>query len=337
VAQETTHLRAKWGDADGRPFDLEQDAITLVLRIWVRALFGDETGGETERIMAAIAATHEFFEARSRSLLRAPRGLPTPSNRRFRRSFESLSEFFFTVIDRRRRDPRQEPDLLSALLQTHDRDTSERLTRRQLHDELLMLSLLGHKTTATTLAWTLYLLAQTPAVAERVRHEHEAVLGGRRPDLDDVAKLTYTRQVLDESMRLYPAAWLIGRVASEDDEIGGYHVPAKATVILSPYLLHRHADFWEQPDRFDPERFAAGRAAGRPRYVYLPFGEGERACVAGTFALTQLTLILAELLPHFQLRLVPGQTVKPRISVVLRPGRVPMTAHVRAASAVAPA
>ena len=335
VAAETSRVAERWRGAKGSsvgPVDIEREATDLVLRIWVRALFGEDAGRDTERVIRAVADMHHFFEARSRSLLKLPRSLPTPANRRFRRTFESLTDFFYDIIRRRQRAPSSEPDLLGALMQGRDRETGAGLTRRQLHDELLMLSLLGHRTTATTLTWTLYLISETPAVEQRVCEEAAQVLAGHAPGADDVPKLTYLHQVLEESMRLYPAAWLIGRVATEDDEIGGYRVPARATVMLSPYLLHRHPRFWNQPDRFDPDRFSAAGSAGRPRYVYLPFGEGERACVAGTFAMTQLTLILATLLSQFRFSLVPGHPMTPKVTVVLYPCRgLPMTVHARSA------
>jgi cytochrome P450 len=333
VAAETSRVAEHWRGANrssAGPLDIEREATDLVLRIWVRALFGEDAGRDTERIVRAIADLHHFFEARSRSLVKLPRSVPTPANLHFRRTFEYLTDFFYDIIGRRQRDPSREPDLLDALIQVRDRKTAAGLTRRQLHDELLMLSLLGHRTTATTLTWTLYLISQTPAAEQRVCDEVTQALGGRAPGADDVPKLTYLRQVLEESMRLYPAAWLIGRVATEDDEIGGYRVPARATVMFSPYLLHRHPGFWEQPDRFDPERFSAAGSAGRQPYVYLPFGEGERACMAGTFAMTQLTLILATLVPRFRFSLVPGHPMTPKVTVVLYPCRgLPMTVHAR--------
>jgi cytochrome P450 len=332
VTEATAQMLRRWraGASAGIAVDVERESIGVVLRILVKSLFGDDLGRETEAVIQAIATTHNYFETQSRALFRIPRSVPTPANLRFRRAFATLTDAFLRVVDERRRKPSQNHDLLGRLLEARDRNTGEGLTRRQLHDELLMLSLLGHKTTALALTWTLYLLSTAPAAEQRLYEELTNVLDGRSPTLDDLPRLIYTRQVIEESMRLYPPAWLIGRVALEDDEIGGYRLPARATVVLSPYLLHRHPEFWEEPEVFDPDRFSPERSGKRPRFVYLPFGEGGRTCVASSFAMMQLATILAEVVRACRLRLVPDHPVKPEVRVVLRPHRgLPMTVHPR--------
>jgi cytochrome P450 len=220
----------------------------------------------------------------------------------------------------------QADDLLSMLLAARDEDSGEGMSDRQLRDEVLTLMIAGHETTANALGWTWYLLSEHPAVAAKLRVETTEVLGGRLPTMEDLPHLTYTRMVLDESMRLYPPAWATSRNAAGDDELGGYRIEAKSVVFLSPYLTHRHAEFWPEPDRFDPARFTPERVAARPRYAYFPFGGGPRLCIGNSFALSEAVLALATLAPRFELRTQPGYVVTPEPLITLRPrGGIPMT------------
>ena len=192
----------------------------------------------------------------------------------------------------------------------------------------MTLLLAGHETTANALAWTWYLLARHPDVAEKQRAELSAVLGTRRPGVDDLPRLPWTRMIIDEAMRLYPPAWFVSRRAKEDDEIGGYRIPAGSNVALSPWVTHRHPAFWPDPETFDPERFAPERAATRPRFAYFPFGGGPRLCIGNTFALTEAQLVLATVASRWRLDLPQGHAAEPEPLVTLRPrGGLPMRVH----------
>jgi cytochrome P450 len=169
------------------------------------------------------------------------------------------------------------------------------------------------------LSWTLYLLSQHPEVEARLRRELEQVLQGRTPVLADVPGLAYTRMVLDESMRLYPPAWVTERMALGDDQIGGYHIPAGTTVVICPYVIHRNPQFWPGAETFDPQRFSPENSQGRPRYAYFPFGGGPRQCIGNTFALLEAHLILATILQRYRLELAPGWQVQPDPLITLRP------------------
>jgi len=202
------------------------------------------------------------------------------------------------------------------------------MSDQQLRDEVLTLLLAGHETTANALSWTLFLLAQHPDTAANLQSEYRHVLRGRLPQMDDLPQLPLTRMVIEESMRLYPPAWAVGRHALEADEIGGHTIPKGAYVMVFQYVTHRHPDFWEQPDAFDPERFAAERSTGRHRFAYFPFGGGPRLCIGNQFALIEAQLILATILSRHQLLLSPTARVIPEPLVTLRPrGSLLMTAH----------
>jgi cytochrome P450 len=199
---------------------------------------------------------------------------------------------------------------------------------QQVHDEVMTLLLAGHETVSIALTWTWYLLSQHPAVERRLHAELDEVLGGQMPTVDHLAKLSYTRMVLEEALRLYPPAWIFARKALADDEIGSYFIPANSMIVLSPYVTHRHPAFWEDPEAFDPERFTPERSASRPHYAYFPFGGGPRLCIGSNFALMEMQLILATIAQRYKLRLVPGRPVEPEALLSLRPRySLPMTLH----------
>jgi cytochrome P450 len=185
---------------------------------------------------------------------------------------------------------------------------------------MVTLLLAGHDTTALALTWTFVLLAEHPEVETRLHEELDGVLGGRLPNAGDVGNLVYTNQVIRESMRLYPPAWMITRRAAESVEVGGYQIPAGANVLLSPWLTQRDERFYDRPDAFEPERWANGRAKSTPKFAYFPFGGGPRICIGAGFALTEAVILLAAIAQRFRLALVPGQELTPLPSITLRPG-----------------
>jgi cytochrome P450 len=196
----------------------------------------------------------------------------------------------------------------------------------QLLDEVRTLVLAGHETTANALGWAWYLLARHPEVEARLHAELAAVLGGRTPTLDDLPQLSYTRMVIDETMRLYPPAPIMGRWVEDEDELHGYRIQGKTFISFSQYAVHRHPDFWDDPERFDPERFTPERVAARPKYAYFPFGGGPRLCIGNNFALMEAQIILATLAQRYRLRLAADRPIEPELVLTLRPcGGVPVT------------
>ena len=196
-----------------------------------------------------------------------------------------------------------------------------------LRDEVMTVFLAGQETTAIALGWTWYLLSRHEAVRQRLHTEIDAVLGGRTPTVADLPRLGYVERVVKESMRLYPPAWVISRCAIEDDIIGGYRIPAGSIVLVSPYVTHRHPRFWTNPEEFDPDRFQAARQAGRPPFVYLPFGGGPRQCIGNSFAMMELVPVVTSIAQRCELDLPPGDPVGTSPSITLRPA-TPVTMHV---------
>jgi cytochrome P450 len=201
-------------------------------------------------------------------------------------------------------------------------DEAGGMSRKQLRDEVVTLMLAGHETTAVALSWTFLLLSKHPDVARKLAAEVDDVLGDRAaPAIEDLARLRYTGWVVDESMRLYPPVWMVERQAIADDVIGGYRIPAGTYVGVSPWTLHRHPAYWENPEGFEPERFAPEREKERPRYVYLPFGGGPRTCIGNSFALMEAKILLATISKRYTLALRPGERPEMDSGVTLRPKR----------------
>jgi cytochrome P450 len=309
-------MLARWqGHAESdQPFDVAPEMAHLTMIVAGRAMFTREVAEEARQVGEALTVALRHAGQAMQSPFPLPDFLPTPSNRRFHSAIRALDRIVYRMIDERRRSGEDTGDLLSMLMLARDAETGETMSDQQLRDEVMTLFIAGHETTANLLTWAWYLLAKSPPAERRLRAELDAALGGRAPTVDDLPKLPYTLMVLQETMRLYPPAWIISRTPLADDEIAGYHIPAGSTVMMSQYVTHRHPDFWEQPEGFDPERFAS-----HPPAAYFPFGGGPRTCIGNNFALLEARLVLATVAQRYHLELLPGHPVEPESVVTLRP------------------
>ena len=221
------------------------------------------------------------------------------------------------------------------LLDSQDPETGAAITDQQARDEVIGFFIAGHETVSSALTWTFYLLSQNPDCWRKLKAEIDEVLGGRTPTVDDVPNLKYTEYVLLEAMRHYPPIFVLMRRALDDDTVGGYHIPKDSTVVLCAYVTHRHPDFWENPEGFDPDRFTPERATGLPRMAYFPYGGGPRKCIGNTFAALEMPLVVAMVTQRYRLDLVPGQVVFPEPAISLRPRDPLMVTLERAANVMA--
>jgi len=299
------------------------EMMRLTMSVISRSIFTVDIGEDFTEAGQALTQILDFASQRSISLLTLPLSVPTPGNRRLNRALATIDEFLYDIIASRRQKPPGD-DLLSLLMEMCDEVTGEGMSEKQLRDEVLITFFAGHETTAQLLTWVWYLFAKHPVVEERFHVELEDKLGGRTPQPDDVEGLDYLRMVMDETLRLYSPVAIMARDALQDDEVGGYEVPAGTIVTLSPYMTHRHPEFWERPLEFHPDHFAPERVEARPRYAYYPFGAGQRTCLGKHFALLEAALVLAEVGQRYRPRLVPGQEIKPHWSGTLRPDRAIM-------------
>jgi len=333
MTSATLQMLSRWEvfARQGQVVEVSDEMMRLTLSIVCKSLFGTDIGVEAEVVGRAFTTINTEIANFFRSLFPLPIVLRRP---RYRSAVAALNQVVEGIIARRRASlvnqelASQPQDLLAMLLQARDEDTHQGMTDSQLRDEVVTLLLAGHETTANALAWTWYLLFKNPAVGQRLREELAQVLCGRLPTLDDLPELPYNRMVIQEAMRLYPPAWLISRRAENADEIGGYSIPAGTRVSMSPFLMHHHPGFWENPEGFDPLRFTPERTVGRPPYAYFPFGGGPRLCIGRDFALQEAQLVLATVVQHCRLDLLPGHPVEPEPLVTLRPKHgLKMTLH----------
>lgn len=320
-----------------RTVDVAPTMLRATLRIVGRTLFSTDLAAASARLGGVVRTTFEHANRKVSMPFTLPNGVPTRRNRRFLAARATLDEIVYALIAARRRDAHGDDghgaDLLGMLLDARDDDSGERMSDRQVRDEALTLMLAGHETTAAALAWTWDLVARHPDVAAGLHTELDGVLAGRLPTADDLARLPYTRAVVDETLRLFPPAWVIPRRATIDDVVDGRCVPAGALVLASPWVTHRRPDVWREPARFRPERFLAdGEAARQPAFAYYPFGGGARQCIGTHFALMESVLMLATIAQRVALG-APAATPVPDPTFTMRPrGPLPMTPTLRSAA-----
>jgi len=309
--------RAMRGWKSGEVRDIHEDMMEITLQIVGKTLFNAELTrdakevGETMEVLLKLAA--DF----GKSIL-IPLWVPTPRNLRARMGIRRIEKIIYRIIAQKRAEASDTGDLLSMLLAVQDEDGS-RMTDKQLRDETITLFLAGHEATANALSWTIWLLAQNPAAEKKFFEELAGVLNGRAPNVEDMPKLTYTANILTESMRLYPPAWGMARLVKEEVEVAGYKLAPGAGVACAQWVVHRDARWFEEPKRFLPERWEGDLTKRLPRFAYFPFGGGPRQCIGNSFALMEATLILATIAQKFRFKLVEGHPVKPLASITLRP------------------
>jgi cytochrome P450 len=326
----STEFAGGWGRLeDGAEVDVSQEMTRLTLEIISRTMFSGDARQMTGLTGMALeqGLSDEIFDFNLLDLL--PLVGAMRMNRRERamqRIFAPMDGALYRLIEARRANPGG-LDLLGRLVGALDDDTGMRLTPEEVRNEVLTIFIAGHETTASAMTFIWYVLSQQPEWEAKLHDELDEVLAGRPATEADLPKLKLTRRIIEESMRLYPPApGLSARVAVEADEIAGTKVPAGAMILVSSWILHRHRSLWEDPNRFDPDRFLPERSVGRPRLAYMPFGAGPRVCIGQVLAMNEATLILATLAQRFRLRLRPGYRVSIQHQITIRPrGGLPMT------------
>jgi cytochrome P450 len=308
----------RWRDGD--TLDISVEMMRLTLGIVGKTLFDADVESESGEVGKAMTVVMELFDTLTLPFFELLSKLPLPQLRRFDAARTKLDRIIFSLVDERRRSGADHGDLLSMLLLAQDEEgDGGQMTDQQLRDELMTIFLAGHETTANALTWTWFLLSEHPEIEARLHQELDKVLSTRKPEFADVAQLRYTEMVLAESMRLYPPAWAIGRLATVDCELGGYFVPKKSLVLVSQYVMHRDERYYDNPLAFDPERWTSELRETRPQFSYFPFGGGPRRCIGEGFAWIEGILCLATLARRWRLRLVPHHPVALKPVVTLRP------------------
>ena len=312
--------------ASGQPVDIAEAMMTTTFDVIVETMLSGRGSFDTERFGAEIT---QYFETvgwiAAPTVLRLPTWMPYPGKRRARAGNRFLKDQMGRVVAERRAHPGATPDLLDFMIAAKDPETGRAMTDAELADNLLTFVVAGHETTALALTWAFWLTANAPDVEQQVLDEIAAVAGDAPIAADHVDALVYTKQVIQEAMRLYPPAPLIPRIAAEDTVLGSETVKARTPVYVPVYAIHRHKLLWDNPDSFDPDRFAPDRSKGRARGAYLPFGAGPRICIGASFAQIEAVVIFATLMRALRFTSVPGHRPKPNTRLTLRPdGGMPM-------------
>lgn len=327
MTDETVRMLARWERGEGArgpggTLDVTDEIGQLALRIVNRSLFSADVSESAQAFERAFGEANSILGAFFRFPF-PPLGVPTPRNERLRRAINDMDAFVSGFITQRLREDTpagEEPDLLTLLLHSVDEEDGKGMDLEQLHHEVLNICIGAYETTTNTLSWAFYLLANHPEIEERLHAEVDQVLGGRVPEFEDLPKLSYARMIAEETLRIYSPAYQFMRRAREEDEIDGHRMPAGTNVLINSYFLHRHPDFWDDPEHFDPERFTPEQVAGRPKHAYVPFGSGHRICIGKHFALAELTLVLATVARgHRLVRPAGSPDVHPEALITLHP------------------
>jgi cytochrome P450 len=315
---------------DGQTRDVHADMMAITQAVVAKTLFDADVSDAAWDVGRALHVLTEDFSRRRARLFELPKWVPTPARRRNRAAIAQLDRLVYEIIGARRASGEDRGDLLSILLAARDADDGRRMTDQQVRDETMTLFLAGHETTAVSLSWTWYLLAQYPDVEKRLAEELAGVLGGRLPTVADLPRLRYTEMVVTESMRLYPPAFMLTRRVVEPFDVGGHRIEPETGLIMSQWIVQRDRRWFGASEVFQPERWQTDLAKRLPRYAYFPFGGGPRMCIGNTFAQMEATLLLATIAQRFRFALAPGARVTPLLSVTLRPAHgLPMILSAR--------
>ncbi|MGQ0555764.1 MAG: cytochrome P450 [Nitrospiraceae bacterium] len=333
MAQVGEQRVTSWKDHAGGTIDIAAEMMQLALEVISQTMFTTSMTEYTDRISHALRVSIKYAFDSFSNPLSLPLWVPTARNREFHSVMRFMDGLMYGLLAERRQSGAHHDDLLDLLLQARDEETGEGLSDQELRDETLTIFAAGHETTANALSWTWYLLATHPEAKTRFHEEVDRVLQGRTPNAEDLEHLPYTRAIFEESLRLYPPAPAVHRKAATSTTVGGLSLPEGAFVLVGTYNLHRHPDFWTNPDQFLPERWLDG---GRPRsrYAYMPFGGGPRTCVGLHFASVEGPLLLALIGRRYDLQLAQ-ERVEPQLMVTLRPkGGIRMMVQPRQVSVV---
>lgn len=318
MTDRTSQICGSWRDGD--TLDISEEMMRLTLAIVGKTLFDTDVVSEAKQVGEAMTVVMDIFNTITIPFFELLQKLPLPQLRRFDAAKAKLDAIIYRMIEERRRSGEDRGDLLSMLLLAQDTEgDGGQMTDEQLRDEVMTIFLAGHETTANALTWTWYLLSQNPEAETKLHREVDQILAGRLPTAEDVPQLSYTEMVLAESMRLYPPAWALGRMAITDVEIGGYVIPRKSLVLMSQFVMHRDPRYFPDPLRFDPDRWLPGARESRPQFSYFPFGGGPRRCIGEGFAWMEGILLIATLAQQWQMRLAPNHPVALKPVITLRP------------------
>ena len=312
IVKSNDQLNARWNEnyLNGEPFDISQEIFRLALNVVGRSLFGRELGDQQQKISAW---TDVFLEY----LIKIPLPIiselwfPSPINLRMKKALSELEEFCRVIIQERREDTREHDDFLQELIDAKDEDSNKQMSEQELIEEIISFLLAGHETTAHAITWTLYHLSQNPETLKKARAEIESVMKNGEISFEQLSEMPYINAIIKEVLRLNPTVWVITRAASEDLTLGNATIKKGEMVLFSPYTLHRNPEYWQDPERFNPERFLSEEDKERHRFSYIPFGGGPRICIGNNFAMIEMIYTICNIINHYNIEVVNPETVEP--------------------------
>jgi len=305
--------------ANGSDFNVAPAFSELTMKVITRTLFGTGLNqDEMDRVSNALDYAVNYI-LKAIVLNSLPAWMPAPGKKEFARSIQQIDETVYRIIADSRKHHGESNHLMAMLLDMVDDETGEGMTDQQLRDEVTTLFLAGYETTSIALTWAWDFLTHRPDVMEKLQAEVDAAIGDRPPTFSDLMKLPYSRMILNETLRIRPAAWQLPRTAIEDDGIDGYHIPAGTTITGLIYMCHYHPEEWDNPEEFDPERFRPEKSEKRHKFAYMPFGAGQRKCIGMDFALMEGQLALAMVAQRYKLTKTSENLAEPQLSTTLRP------------------
>jgi cytochrome P450 len=299
----TDQVTAAW--RDGHPVDMLVEMRRVALLTLAATLFGEDFTPYMDELWSHILKMLRYISPGAWIVW------PEMPRIGYRRALREVDQYLYGLIQRKRASSSRGTDMITHLIHAG-------LTDDRIRDHALTMLIAGHDTSTSLLAWTLYLLGQNPEIAQTVQADIDVALGDRPPGKDDLDRLPYLGQVIDESLRLYPPIHLSNRIAAEDIEFNGYRIPGGSRVMLSIYLTHRDPKHWPEPGRFDPDRFDRENNADRLPYTYMPFGGGRRNCIGSAFARAEARIVLARILQRFHVEGKPNH-VRPYMGATLEP------------------
>ena len=305
----------------GQGIDVVPILSHLTLDIISRAMFSSDVQGAAAQVSKHIAVLNEYALRMLRNpwMFLLPRHIPLPFTSGPVGSLNSLNKIVKGIIQARRKEPQQHDDLLTMLLTACEEETGRGMTDEQLRDEVMTIFVAGHETTANAMAWLLHLVAAHPEAEARLRAEVREKWPAEGLNMTNLGAFIYTRQVIEESLRVYPSIWSVGRRCTEEDELGGFHIPVGMNMVVPIFYFHWSERFWKEPQKFDPDRFAPERRPAAEPMIYFPFGAGPRSCIGNHFAMQELMIMTILFHRQFRFQLEPNFKVEPDPLITLRP------------------
>lgn len=294
---------------DDTQINISEEMVHLTLNILSSTLFGVDISNETKTFADALREGFKVVGHRMGTPIALPLWFPNETNKRFANNKKIIYDLAEKIITQRRNSNEKSHDLLSLLMNVKDENDQKVMSNKQIQDEMLGILVAGHDTTSAALSWTFYLLAKNPDKKQKLQEEIDSVLSNRKITRDDLEKLPYSKMVFEEALRLYPPGWAFPREAQEDDDLNGFLVKKKKTIVLSPYVTHRHPEFWEKPLDFYPEHFEDTEVKKRHKFAFFPFSGGSRMCIGYHFAIIEAQLIIASLIQRFDFELVENHEI----------------------------